>query len=333
MTDPNHATTPIDQVEAASRAVGWDGRYVRLSSASARGTLRTAPVGPMRVLWQETEGDFHLLGGEDREIVVFGLASRLAGRARWRLADLGANDLFTAPSAREFDLLSRGPIAFYSVLVPRRELAQLSGDLDRWFPSEGAWRSHLRLEPARADDLRELFECILHGPVDAGRARELGTLLMQSILTAADRAAEPKAVDAGSRASQADRARRYIEEHLARPLRVEDIAAAAGAGVRTLQRCFREVFGLTPLSYIKARRLDRVRRDLLAGGSDLQVSQAALAHGMTHMGRFSQEYRKMFGELPRETLARAKRPLERARPAAWADAGPAESATRASGDR
>lgn len=342
MSFENTALASIDEIEARSRSAGWNLEYVRLNAAPSGGTVRIARVGPMRVLRQDTEGALHVLGGAGADGVVFGLPVGELTGARWRLAELGGDDLFTTPSASDFDLLTRGRASFYGFLVPRRELAELSGDLDRWFPHEGAWRSHLRLEAHRAKDLRELFECILEGPVEEDRARELGTLLMQSILTATDHAGEPRRPDSGSRADQADLARRYIEDHLAESLKVEDIAGAAGVGVRTLQRCFREIFGLTPLSYIKARRLDRVRRGLRAPSRETQVSAVAMSHGLTHMGRFSQEYRQMYGELPRETLAtrrRAGEPVfEVPRPTAWGelrpdDTGPAEPSTRVSGDR
>jgi len=37
------------------------------------------------------------------------------------------------------------------------------------------------------------------------------------------------------------------------------------------------------------------------------VTQIALAHGFTHMGRFSVEYQRQFGESPSVTLRRRPR--------------------------
>jgi len=47
-------------------------------------------------------------------------------------------------------------------------------------------------------------------------------------------------------------------------------------------------------------RLDRARR-LLKEGRASTVTEVALAVGIPHFGRFANEYRKMFGEVPSQT--------------------------------
>jgi transcriptional regulator GlxA family with amidase domain len=38
----------------------------------------------------------------------------------------------------------------------------------------------------------------------------------------------------------------------------------------------------------------------------LTVAKVAVAAGFTHLGRFAEEYRSQFGELPSQTLARGR---------------------------
>ena len=61
---------------------------------------------------------------------------------------------------------------------------------------------------------------------------------------------------------------------------------------------------MTPQQYVKARRLNAVRRSLLDSDCEqgIRVTDVALDHGFSHLGRFSGEYRRYFGESPRETL-------------------------------
>jgi AraC-like DNA-binding protein len=107
-----------------------------------------------------------------------------------------------------------------------------------------------------------------------------------------------------SRSRIAKLAREFIEEHYREVVRIEHICRFTGVGVRTLQRCFREYFDLTISDYLKAVRLDSARRELVvADGAEDKVSTIAVHNGLTNLGRFSVEFRKRFGESPRETLA------------------------------
>jgi AraC family ethanolamine operon transcriptional activator len=107
-------------------------------------------------------------------------------------------------------------------------------------------------------------------------------------------------------ASIARRAQTFIEEHLDEPIRMEDLCANAGVGLRTLQRSFASYFQINPTAYIKARRLNSARRDLLsADSSRSSVTRIALDNGFSHLGRFSVEYHMHFGETARQTKARA----------------------------
>ena len=96
----------------------------------------------------------------------------------------------------------------------------------------------------------------------------------------------------------------YIEEHLAEPIAVHDVAAAAGVSTRTLQNLFSKDVEQSPTSWIKNRRLERVRSDLAdaSANSDMTVTDVATRWGFTHLGRFAVTYKNRFGESPSQTL-------------------------------
>ena len=97
----------------------------------------------------------------------------------------------------------------------------------------------------------------------------------------------------------------YIHEHIAEPLRVTDIAAAAGLSVRATQEAFQLSLGQSPLHYVQHLRLERVRHDLLhADPGTSSVREVARRWGFEHLGRFSAAYRSAFSEYPRTTLRR-----------------------------
>ena len=95
----------------------------------------------------------------------------------------------------------------------------------------------------------------------------------------------------------------YIESHYQEAVHLEDLCRVTGVGVRTLQRCFREYFDVPASSYLKTVRLDSARRALVtAHPSEASVTDIAMFHGCTHLGRFSVEFRERFGVSPREVL-------------------------------
>ncbi|WP_341313110.1 helix-turn-helix domain-containing protein [Paraburkholderia sp. IMGN_8] len=82
------------------------------------------------------------------------------------------------------------------------------------------------------------------------------------------------------------------------PLSVAELCARFRASRRTLQYAFEDILGVNPSAYIRAVRLDHVRRELCGSSS---VTEVATRWGFWHFGNFSNEYRGQFGELPSET--------------------------------
>lgn len=103
------------------------------------------------------------------------------------------------------------------------------------------------------------------------------------------------------------RAEEFMRAHGAEPIRIAQIAVAAGCSVRTLNgvfRCFRDT---TPLAALRAIRLDSVRDALLAGAPGASAAAVARRHGFTNLARFATAYRRRFGETPSATARRAAR--------------------------
>ena len=94
-------------------------------------------------------------------------------------------------------------------------------------------------------------------------------------------------------------AQQYIESHYHESVHLEDLCRVTGVGTRTLQRCFQKYFDIPVSTYLKTLRLDLARRELLKSHpSEVTVTDIALSHGCTHLGRFSIEFREQFGESP-----------------------------------
>ena len=92
-----------------------------------------------------------------------------------------------------------------------------------------------------------------------------------------------------------------------RPVYLMEICAATGASERTLRDCCQEQMGMSPIRYLWLRRMHLARRALvLANPTTANVTEIATEYGFWELGRFSTEYRTLFGEPPSVSLRRAQ---------------------------
>ncbi|OKH74061.1 AraC family transcriptional regulator [Mycobacterium sp. SWH-M1] len=98
----------------------------------------------------------------------------------------------------------------------------------------------------------------------------------------------------------------FIEDHLAERITMDSLASAVHMSVRSIQQGFRSELGMSPMAFVRERRLERVHEELTDAIPTDGVTVTAVAErwGFHHLGSFSVEYRKRWGEAPSETLRR-----------------------------
>ncbi|MEV0598098.1 AraC family transcriptional regulator [Streptomyces sp. NPDC050315] len=84
----------------------------------------------------------------------------------------------------------------------------------------------------------------------------------------------------------------------AHPFTVRELARIAGVAPRSLQAGFQRHMETTPMTYLRALRLERAHRDLTRPGSPDTVTEVAVRWGFTHLGRFAAAYQARYGTLP-----------------------------------
>lgn len=97
------------------------------------------------------------------------------------------------------------------------------------------------------------------------------------------------------------RARILIEDEDTPLIQVDDIAHELGVSRRTFRNYCQTITGLPPTTFLRAIRLNNVRRTLKDQHKSVGVLDAAFQSQFTHSGRFSRYYFELFGELPSDT--------------------------------
>jgi len=98
----------------------------------------------------------------------------------------------------------------------------------------------------------------------------------------------------------------YVNSAPSEEITAVELCTLADCSQRWLEQSFKMRFGVTPKAYVKYLRLARLRRDLQQPprGESQTVIDLASTYGFWHMGQLAADYRKVYGELPSDTLKR-----------------------------
>ena len=88
----------------------------------------------------------------------------------------------------------------------------------------------------------------------------------------------------------------FIHENYARPIRVRDVADAAGVCERECFRCFTQSLDVTPTEYLTRHRVDAAAR--LLRESSMCAAEIAAACGFSDASYFCKVFRRAFGCTP-----------------------------------
>jgi len=99
------------------------------------------------------------------------------------------------------------------------------------------------------------------------------------------------------------KAEEIAQSYIDKPLTLKQLCDALETSSSALAYGFQDIFGLSPMAYLKIQRLNGVCHALKKADPDTtMVMQVAHQWGFWNAGHFARDYYKMFGELPSETL-------------------------------
>ena len=124
----------------------------------------------------------------------------------------------------------------------------------------------------------------------------LGILLAHELLRLNNSLTEKTGhVHGGLAAWQRTRVTEYVEAHLAETVRLSQLAEIAQLSPFHFSRAFKQSFGLPPLRYVTARRIERAKT-LLAG--ETSITQVAFTVGFVESSSFTNAFHKHTGATP-----------------------------------
>lgn len=230
--------------------------------------------------------------------------------------DMGESSFLVVPPRNEFFICSQTEHAWFSLRLPGAlagELLEKESGFDFPWPGSKVMKSG----KGQLDALRRLVgEAFAASVADPAMFQEQAcqSALETDIFQACSRLFSDHQENGNGPGRQLlDRGRiiRLLRDEIHSVqkdnLSVPSLARSAGVSERTLRSVFLEYFGVSPQRYIFVDRLTKARGALMNADPD-QTKVAAIARkfGFWHLGRFSIQYRQLFGEHPSETLGKSK---------------------------
>lgn len=248
--------------------------------------------------------NIYLSGGQS--FVIDGMnftegAGRLDGRPRISMINVAHT------SRIHFNPTDAGRLRKVKLSVPSAWLARSVGGfsgssptLQRFFSEH---LSHFAFDAS--PDLVELAEQISHPPPNVKgefltlyrKARGI-ELMRLACLALAGHGEAMDSKPSLMTARQCERVRNYILANLSKPLTIEAIARDNAASVSSVQRHFKQHYGMTVFDFIRRKRLEAAREAL--EGRGVTVAEAAWIAGYTSSSSFITAFKKTFGTCPGE---------------------------------
>jgi len=104
---------------------------------------------------------------------------------------------------------------------------------------------------------------------------------------------------------------RLVEDYIAanwdKPIDIATLVGITGTSARSIFQSFSRARNYSPMLFLKRTRLEQAKSRLQSGDAQTSVTGIAYACGFHNLGHFARDYRAAFGELPSETLRKARR--------------------------
>ena len=291
----------------------------QISTRAPRGRILAADFGTNALTLGDMDADYSATGSFSEQQLTFGMFlesddSRLLG------IDAQVGDFAILPPATEHDAQHRGRLMYFAMTLNSerlRDIARVDGihfddtllSKPGFFRPGKAW-AKFSSEYAKGlclslDEASRIFST---GSEAGGKASkflvdDMSRLLLNSLVETELAGLEAMPISLLGQKIVRD-AQHLIVRGMHHPPDVDQLVAEMDIPRRTLYRAFKAHLGLSPAKYLKLYRLSRAHIELSnATPSNTNVSAIALNWGFLSLGRFSSEYRSVFGVFPRQTLA------------------------------
>ncbi|MGB6241702.1 MAG: helix-turn-helix domain-containing protein [Castellaniella sp.] len=302
--------TARDADDHAHNLSQWEQSYDQFSSGSFQGQLTELWLPRLQLFQESANQALHQSCAAWSDSLWFGLPAPHPAISRLDAQPIPGHTLLFRPGARQFELCTPQDYDIFGIVVDQDLLREHLTPLDEDACDRLGEGGTLTLSPALYQHMIHTLGQALFAPQSAHTAPtadELQETVLDLLCTAMTQGNRPTPDPHYSRIRHnrqiVQQARELVLAQASHRLSITDICRQLHVSRRTLQYSFQAVVGLSPLAYLRILKLNQVRRRLHnTQDFSSRVTQVATTWGFEHLGQFSQDYRRLFGECPSATL-------------------------------
>ncbi len=297
----------VEQLDELTHALGWDTEYRQLQPGLFASHFSVLEGEQWFLMEEQSSNTVEVQAPAPDAMFVLAVVEGAPGAVNGQT--LSSDHIFIQSPDSEFRATLPANIRATQIGVGAEHFESLIRAMapDSSAPLLG--KSTILVEPDTLTQVRQAMRAMLANPLQSKSHREaaISDILEEITIKLLDHCARPsrRELHPAMARRALDRALEYIETHLTGAIQIAAICRYAQITSRSLERIFLREFAMSPQQYVKARKLNAARRSLLAArrGEGIRVTDIAWNQGFTHMGRFSVDYRRIFGECPWDTLS------------------------------
>ena len=308
----NRSFQDFDELTETMRA--WDLEFSQLDSGHFDGEL--TQIGNERLNLSYARFHRHLLqrGTPPQGFRSFAIPADSAQQFLWRRKEIRGEQVLAFPKGSELDAVSWPGFQVFTLSFSEEILAEAIERLELPLLQNLFGKGEVCIpNPESLHVVRhwlwEFFRDLVQNPHYGSRsfpqdvlehelpAQLLKGLVFQETFPSPSPLLRHKAVK---------RVEDYLDAFPTTPHTVRELCRVAQVSERTLEYGFLERFGVSPKRYLQIFCLNGVRKALrVADPASKSVTALASNWGFWHMGQFGRDYKRLFAELPSETMKKS----------------------------
>ena len=291
----------------ATAKIGWDQQFRQLDRQNGPASIKLAASKKTQLTRVQYSNLIHQQITPPKDCINFGILAQSQAPLKLGKSEVQAESLMHFGTDSGLDAVVQAGFHAYTLSFSKDHLLEMAERHELALPDNGLGLSTSASEigTMRTHEIRQLIkETIafsahpqaIHTVLEAMEST-LPLLILQSWYDTSC----PLVERLGNRPRILGKALAYIDSHPKQAVSVEQLCLISASSISTLERAFKEQFGVSPKRYLVATRLSGAHRALLDRNDTRSITDIAFDWSFWHMGKFASDYKIMFGQVPSQT--------------------------------